>query len=102
MALDKLESPQWQVTPRMDRPWRVHMSGVGGMGIGLVGAILVRAGDKEGYRVLFSEKKGLAIRNGGVFSQVAFLPKDEASTSADPALTTATNSLWTSGFAPGC
>jgi TPP-dependent indolepyruvate ferredoxin oxidoreductase alpha subunit/Pyruvate/2-oxoacid:ferredoxin oxidoreductase gamma subunit len=53
--------------------WRVHMSGVGGMGIGVVGAILVRAGHKEGYRVIFQDKKGLAIRNGGVFAQITFV-----------------------------
>jgi indolepyruvate ferredoxin oxidoreductase len=53
--------------------WRVHMSGVGGMGIGVVGAILVRAGHKEGYRVVFQDKKGLAIRNGGVFAQITFI-----------------------------
>jgi indolepyruvate ferredoxin oxidoreductase len=53
--------------------WRVHMSGVGGMGIGIVGAILVRAGHKEGYQVIFQDKKGLAIRNGGVFAQITFV-----------------------------
>jgi len=53
--------------------WRVHMSGVGGMGIGIVGAILVRAGHKEGYHVVFQDKKGLAIRNGGVFAQITFV-----------------------------
>ena len=77
MSLDKLPSPDWEVTPDANRPWRVHMSGVGGMGIGLAGAILVRAGHKEGYKVVFSEKKGLAIRNGGVFAQIAFV-KDAA------------------------
>ena len=55
------------------RAWRVHMSGVGGMGIGIVGAILVRAGHKEGYQVVFQDKKGLAIRNGGVFAQITFV-----------------------------
>src|SRR5256714_7990954 len=49
------------------------MAGVGGMGIGIVGAILVRAGHKEGYRVIFQDKKGLAIRNGGVYSQMTFV-----------------------------
>ena len=74
MALDKLPEP-----PRvhaMDKPgdaWRVHMAGVGGMGIGVVSAILVRAGHKEGYRVIFADKKGLAIRNGGVYSQITFV-----------------------------
>ena len=56
--------------------WRVHMAGVGGMGIGVVGAILVRAGHKEGYRVIFQDKKGLAIRNGGVYSQITFVEDD--------------------------
>jgi indolepyruvate ferredoxin oxidoreductase len=77
MALDKLPEP----TPihRMERPgdtWRAHLSGVGGMGIGVVNAILVRAGHKEGYRILFQDKKGLAIRNGGVYSQISFVKED--------------------------
>ena len=78
MALDKLPEP----TPlhTMDKPgdtWRAHLSGVGGMGIGVVNAILVRAGHKEGYRVLFQDKKGLAIRNGGVYSQISFVKDDD-------------------------
>ena len=43
------------------------------MGIGIVSDILVRAGHKEGYRVVFQDKKGLAIRNGGVFAQITFV-----------------------------
>ena len=78
MSLDKLPMPQWHKTPTSADPWRLHMSGVGGMGIGLTSAILVRAGHKEGYQVLFSEKKGLAIRNGGVFGQITFLPTEAA------------------------
>ena len=60
----------------MDQPgatWRAHLAGVGGMGIGVVSAILTRAGHKDGYRVLFSDRKGLAIRNGGTYSQVTFV-----------------------------
>src|SRR4051812_22171982 len=74
MALDKLPEPA--PIHDMSKPgtaWRAHMAGVGGMGIGVVNAILVRAGHKEGYRVVFSDKKGLAIRNGGVFSQITFV-----------------------------
>ncbi|HWP39525.1 MAG TPA: thiamine pyrophosphate-dependent enzyme, partial [Tepidisphaeraceae bacterium] len=74
MDLDKLPDPL--PLHEMNRPgstWRVHMAGVGGMGIGVVGAILVRAGHKQGYRVVFSDKKGLAIRNGGVYSQIAWV-----------------------------
>ncbi|MGN6370543.1 MAG: DUF6537 domain-containing protein [Phycisphaerae bacterium] len=52
--------------------WRCYMAGVGGMGIGVAGDILVRAGHKDGLYVGFIDKKGLAIRNGGVFSQIQF------------------------------
>src|SRR5947209_697650 len=78
MALDKL--PEAKAVHAMDKAgdaWRVHMAGVGGMGIGVVNAILVRAGHKQGYRVVFSDKKGLAIRNGGVYSQITFVKDDE-------------------------
>jgi indolepyruvate ferredoxin oxidoreductase len=79
MNLDKLPDPQLRHDLRTPGDvWRVHMSGVGGMGIGVVGAILVRAGHKEGFAVAFQEKKGLAIRNGGVFSQITFIAKGSA------------------------
>ncbi len=74
MGLDKLPEPTTHHA--MEKPgsvWRCHMAGVGGMGIGVVNAILVRAGHKEGYRVIFADKKGLAIRNGGVYSQITFV-----------------------------
>lgn len=52
--------------------WRCHLAGVGGMGIGTAGAILNHAGHLMGYQVAFLDKKGLAIRNGGVYSQIVF------------------------------
>lgn len=52
--------------------WHCHLAGVGGQGIGVCTATIVRAGFKQGYNVVFCDKKGLAIRNGGVFSQVTF------------------------------
>lgn len=67
------EAPRLHEMKQPGTAWRVHMSGVGGMGIGVVGAILVRAGHKEGYSVVFQDKKGLAIRNGGVFAQITFI-----------------------------
>lgn len=84
MNLDKLTEPAW-VRPmdQAGQTWRAHMSGVGGMGIGVVGAILIRAGHNEGYRTLFQDKKGLAIRNGGVFAQITFI-KDDPSTQPAP------------------
>jgi indolepyruvate ferredoxin oxidoreductase len=56
----------------MGEMWRCYLAGVGGMGIGVAGEILVRAGHKEGFHIGFIDKKGLAIRNGGVFSQISF------------------------------
>ena len=53
--------------------WHGYLAGVGGMGIGVSAATLVRAGHREGYRVVFSDKNGLAIRNGGVYSHITFL-----------------------------
>lgn len=84
MALDKLPEPTLvHGMEKAGESWRVHMSGVGGMGIGVVTSILVRAGHKEGYRVIFQDKKGLAIRNGGVFAQITYVRDDEVEKSED-------------------
>ena len=78
MGLDKLPEPTMVHTMKSPGDaWRAHMAGVGGMGIGVVNAILVRAGHKEGYHVVFADKKGLAIRNGGVYSQITFVKSPE-------------------------
>jgi len=50
--------------------WSAYTAGVGGQGAGILSAILVRAAHLDGYRVLFSDKKGLAIRNGGVYGHI--------------------------------
>jgi len=84
MELSKLPEPD--LLHKLHNPgdaWRAHLSGVGGMGIGVVNAILVRAGHKEGYQVLFQDKKGLAIRNGGVYSQISFLKAADNGQPAD-------------------
>jgi indolepyruvate ferredoxin oxidoreductase len=65
--------------------WRAYLAGVGGMGIGVANAILVDAGFRQGYRVMFSEKRGLAIRNGGVFSQVVYAAEGAVTSSVIPA-----------------
>ncbi len=61
--------------------WHGYLAGVGGMGIGTATAILVLAGHRDGYRVQFCDKKGLAIRNGGVYSMVTYARKDAPYTS---------------------
>lgn len=57
--------------------WRAWIAGVGGMGIGTVTSILVHAARHDGYHVQFSDKKGLAIRNGGVYSQITISRKPD-------------------------
>ncbi len=69
LGLDDIPEPQKRSLGGL---WRCCLAGVGGMGCGVATTILVRAGHKEGYDVLFLDKKGLAIRNGGVVSQVAY------------------------------
>ncbi len=55
--------------------WYAYVAGVGGMGAGTVSVVLARAGMMQGYYVTFSDRKGLAIRNGGVYSSVIFSKK---------------------------
>ena len=69
--IDLENIPLPQRKPARDQ-WSIYLAGVGGMGIGVATATLVRAGYKEGYNVQFCDKKGLAIRNGGVYSHVIF------------------------------
>ncbi|MCY4401516.1 MAG: thiamine pyrophosphate-dependent enzyme [Candidatus Poribacteria bacterium] len=55
-----------------DKIWSVYAAGVGGMGIGTISKILVVAGYLQGYDVHFCDRKGLAIRNGGVYTHVTY------------------------------
>ncbi|HUS46980.1 MAG TPA: 2-oxoacid:acceptor oxidoreductase family protein, partial [Phycisphaerae bacterium] len=66
------EIPEPTRRPVDGTSWRCCVVGFGGMGIGVTTSILVRAGHKEGYKVRFVDKKGLAIRNAGVVSQVVY------------------------------
>ena len=73
--LPDLEKEEIPLPVRRDfaHAWHGYLAGVGGMGIGVSAATLVRAGHREGYKVVFSDKNGLAIRNGGVYSHITFL-----------------------------
>ena len=55
-----------------DQTWIAHAAGVGGMGIGTISKVLVLAAQAQGYHVRFFDKKGLAIRNGGVYTNLIF------------------------------
>jgi indolepyruvate ferredoxin oxidoreductase len=78
MQLDDLPEPKIAAVQPV---WRAYLAGVGGMGISLATEVLVRAGHRHGYRVLFADKKGLAIRNGGVYSQVVFCTEEAGAVS---------------------
>ena len=56
------------------KTWSAYAAGVGGMGIGTISKILVVAGHLQGYDVTFCDRKGLAIRNGGVYTHVTYSP----------------------------
>ncbi len=87
LGLEEIPEPQRRPSASVNGAspgWRCCLVGVGGMGIGLATQILVRAGHKEGYPVLFVDKKGLAIRNGGVVSQVVYNPARQPVTALIP------------------
>ncbi len=65
-----LQQPQELTTERQCDPFCILITGVGGMGAGLLTEILVRAAQAKGFRVLFTDKKGLAVRHGAVSSQI--------------------------------
>jgi len=64
--------------------WCAYTAGVGGMGAGVVNAVLVRAGMRESLDVNFLDKKGLAIRNGGVYGHIVFSKKGPVSSPVIP------------------
>ncbi len=81
LGLDSIPEPAKRA---VDEVWRGCIVGVGGMGIGMATQILVRAGHKEGHEVIFLDKKGLAVRNGGVLSQVVYNISREPITAVIP------------------
>jgi indolepyruvate ferredoxin oxidoreductase len=79
LNFDSLPLPK---IPSFSHSWRAYLAGVGGMGIATSTATLVRAGHREGYRIIFCDKNGLAIRNGGVYSYITYLKEGKNHTSA--------------------
>ncbi len=71
-------------SPSLKGDWRAYLCGIGGMGIGSTTAVLVRAGMRRGYFVNFCDKKGLAIRNGGVYSHIVFSTDDKVVSPVTP------------------
>jgi len=67
-----------------DTAWYAYIAGVGGMGINTISAIISVAGARQGYTVRFTNKKGLAIRNGAVYSHVSFTQDDRVISQLTP------------------
>ena len=55
--------------------YSIYVTGIGCMGLGVTSSILTLAGVSEGYHVSFCDKKGLAIRNGGVYASIVYSKK---------------------------
>ncbi|NKB70547.1 MAG: indolepyruvate ferredoxin oxidoreductase [Candidatus Latescibacteria bacterium] len=66
--------PHPQISP-LGEAWYTYIAGVGGMGINVVASVLAQAGVRQGYEVRLTNKKGLAIRNGSVYSHLSYAPK---------------------------
>ena len=62
-------------TPPLGDTWHGYIAGVGGMGINLVAAVLAQAGMRQGHEVQLTNKKGLSIRNGSVYSHLSYAPR---------------------------
>ena len=71
-----MQHPPLPRFPSFDKTWSAYAAGVGGMGIGTISKILVVAGHIQGYHIQFCDKKGLAIRNGGVYAHVIYSKTD--------------------------
>jgi indolepyruvate ferredoxin oxidoreductase, beta subunit len=52
------------------KTFNIHLTGVGGQGIGLISEIILRAADHGGHRVKSVDTHGLAQRGGIVVSQI--------------------------------
>ena len=52
--------------------WRCHLAGIGDTGVDLCRQVLMAAGHEMGYRVQFFDQKGMAVRHGGVVSQIGY------------------------------
>ena len=72
--IDVGDLPEPAIAPLEDT-WHSYIAGVGGMGINLVAAVLAQAGLRQGHDVHLTNKKGLSIRNGSVYSHLSYAPK---------------------------
>lgn len=64
--------------------WYTYIAGVGGMGINVISSVLAQAGVRQGYEVRLTNKKGLAVRNGSVYSHLSYAPLGTAASPLIP------------------
>jgi len=76
-----LPEPEFQPPQEM---WYTYIAGVGGMGVNVIASVLAQAGVRQGYEVRLTNKKGLAIRNGSVYSHLSYAPKGTAASPLIP------------------
>jgi len=63
--------------PKIDAPWPILVTGVGGTGVITIGAILGMAAHIENRACSVSDVVGLSQKNGPVLSQIVFAPSHE-------------------------
>jgi indolepyruvate ferredoxin oxidoreductase len=71
-AREAIVAPPDPVVPEAEglESFSIYLAGIGGMGIGVVARILIEAGASRWPEIEVYHKKGIAIRNGGVFSEI--------------------------------
>ncbi|WP_374651466.1 indolepyruvate ferredoxin oxidoreductase family protein [Dongia sp.] len=74
--LDAAEFPE-PAQPRLDRPYNIVVTGVGGTGIVTIGALLGMAAHLEGKGCSVMDMAGLAQKGGAVFSHVRLSARPE-------------------------
>ena len=63
--------------PKLDQPWNIAVTGVGGTGVLTIGALIGMAAHIEGKNPLIMDMAGLAQKGGAVLSHIRIAAKDQ-------------------------
>lgn len=77
LALSALPSVPEAVLPRLETPWNILVTGIGGTGIITIGALLAMAAHLDGKAASVLDQTGLAQKGGAVFSHVRLAQSPE-------------------------
>ena len=69
--------PEEPALPRLERPWGILVTGVGGTGVVTIGALLGMAAHIEGKGVAVLDMTGLAQKGGSVYSHIRIAARPE-------------------------